>query len=95
MLWNVANLSISTVQVPFSASGLSSNPALFATEMKEATATLSPAADEETWAVLRVAKYGVEKEYEIQAIATGARSIAAAAAAAISRRRITSPSQPV
>ena len=63
--------------------------------MKQATATLSPAADEETWAVLRVAKYGVEKEYEIQAIATGARSIAAAAAAAISRRRITSPSQPV
>ena len=62
--------------------------------MKQVTATLSPAADEETWAVLHVAKYGVEKEYEIQAIATGARSIAAAAAA-ISRRRITSPSQPV
>ena len=63
--------------------------------MNDATATLSPAADEETWAVLHVAKYGVEKEYEIQAIATGARSIAAAAAATISRRRITSPSQPV
>ena len=38
--------------------------------MNDATATLSPAADEGTWAVLRVAKFGVETEYEIQALAT-------------------------
>ena len=43
--------------------------------MNDATATLSPAADEGTWAVLRVAKYGAETEYEIQALATGACSI--------------------
>ena len=43
--------------------------------MNDATATLSPAADEGTWAVLRVAKFGVETEYEIQALATGACSI--------------------
>ena len=38
--------------------------------MNDATATLSPAADEGTWAVLRVAKFGVETEYEIRALAT-------------------------
>ena len=43
--------------------------------MNDATATLSPAADAGTWAVLRVAKFGVETEYEIQALATGACSI--------------------